>query len=347
MKQVETYAPPKENGKIMLNANELYCDLDEALRKEVLHELNKLSFHRYPDETSKELIEAYAKVMELDAACILAGNGSDEMLGFLIQYFLGKDKKLYTLQPDFSMYDYYAGMQETQVVKFVTDADGRFDVDAFIEQGREQRVDMILFSNPNNPSGHALSNQELLKIVDAFPCIPVVIDEAYAEFAHDSMLKETSNYTNLYVTRTLSKAYGLAGVRLGFLIGNKAMMQTLRPHIVPYNISSVDQKIGAVVLRHASRYQPLIQSICEERDKLYQALANLQTITFYPSQANYLYGRSQRKQAMLKRLQEHGIVIRNYANDDSFRITIGSKEENACIKDLLVAFDKEDTYEIG
>ena len=89
------------------------------------------------------------------------------------------------------------------------------------------------------------------------------------------------------------------------MIGNKAMMQTLRPHIVPYNISSVDQKIGAVVLRHASRYQPLIQSICEERDKLYQALANLQTIT------------------------------------------IGSKEENACIKDLLVAFDKEDTYEIG
>ena len=97
MKQVETYAPPKENGKIMLNANELYCDLDEALRKEVLHELSKLSFHRYPDETSKELIEAYGKVMELDAACILAGNGSDEMLGFLIQYFLGKDKKLYTL----------------------------------------------------------------------------------------------------------------------------------------------------------------------------------------------------------------------------------------------------------
>lgn len=346
MKKVEAYTSTKQQGKIMLNANELYCDLDETLRKEVLNEISKLSFQRYPDETNKELIEAYAKVMELDAACILAGNGSDELLGFLIQYFLGKDKKLYTLQPDFSMYDYYAGMMEAQLIKFVCNADGSFDVDTFIEQGREQHVDMLLFSNPHNPSGHALTNQELLKIVEAFPCIPVIIDEAYAEFASESMLKETANYTNLYVTRTLSKAYGLAGVRLGFLIGNKTMIQSLRPHIVPYNISSVDQTIGTIVLQHASRYQPLIQTVCEERDKFYQALKSLRTITFYPSQANYLYGRSDYKQAMLHRLQEHGIVIRNYG-DDSFRITIGSKEENAFVKALLEAFDKEENHEIG
>ena len=339
MKEIEAYTAKKQ-GKIMLNANELYCNISQEILEEIQCEISKLSFNRYPDETNAMLIQAYAKVMELDENCILAGNGSDEMLGLMIGTFLGKGKTLYTLSPDFSMYDYYASMHEAELLKFPCEADGSFSIDAFIEQGREQQVDMILFSNPNNPTGHALCNHDLERIVEAFPTIPVIIDEAYGEFAKESMLTIFHRFPNLYVTRTLSKAYGLAGARLGFLISNQRNIKQLKGNVVPYNISSITQSVGTVVLRHASTYQPFIEEIKNARDELYERVKDLHQVTFYPSQANYLYGRSDKKALLIAFFEREGIIIRTYA-DDSFRITIGSKEENALVEQVLQTFEKE------
>lgn len=339
MKTIEAYTA-KKNGTMMLNANELYRNVSDVIVKELQEAIAAIPFHRYPDETSEELIQAYADVMKLSAQQILAGNGSDEMLGLMIGYFLGKDKKLFTLAPDFSMYDYYASMHESEVLKFPCEKDGSFSVTDFIAYGKAEKIHMVLFSNPNNPTGHTLSNNDLCKIVDAFPDIPVIIDEAYAEFAPDTMLTYIEQYQNLYVTRTLSKAYGLAGARLGFLISSKANISALRPYIVPYNISSITQKIGTIVLSHASDYTPFVAAIIEERERLYNVYKGLKTITFYPSNANYLYGRSTRKEAFISYLEKQGIIIRSY-KDDSFRITIGSKEENDIVQQCIFAFEME------
>lgn len=339
MKTIEAYTA-KKNGTMMLNANELYRNVSDVIVKELQEAIAAIPFHRYPDETSEELIQAYADVMKLSAQQILAGNGSDEMLGLMIGYFLGKDKKLFTLAPDFSMYDYYASMHESEVLKFPCEKDGSFSVIDFIAYGKAEKIHMVLFSNPNNPTGHTLSNNDLCKIVDAFPDIPVIIDEAYAEFAPDTMLTYIEQYQNLYVTRTLSKAYGLAGARLGFLISSKANISALRPYIVPYNISSITQKIGTIVLSHASDYTPFVAAIIEERERLYNVYKGLKTITFYPSNANYLYGRSTRKEAFISYLEKQGIIIRSY-KDDSFRITIGSKEENDIVQQCIFAFEME------
>lgn len=339
MKEVETYTA-KQTGKIMLNANELYQDVSGSIKKEIMEELMKVPFHRYPDECNQALIEAYRKVIDIPCENIMAGNGSDEMLGLMIGYFLGKDKTLYTLTPDFSMYDYYTSMQEANILKFECEEDGSFNILDFIEHGRRNNVHMILFSNPNNPTGHYLDNASLKEIVEAFPTIPVIIDEAYSEFAKESMVSYIEQYPNLYVTRTLSKAYGLAGVRLGFLMGNSTNMKKLSTKGVPYNISSIDQKIGEVVLRYAQDYQETLKETIAQRDAFYERVKTLKHVTFYPSQANYVYGRSKHKEALLKTLEDAGIIIRTYAND-TFRVTIGSKEENAHVLQLLMAFDKE------
>lgn len=339
MKTIEAYTA-KKNGTMMLNANELYRNLSDDIVMEIQEAIATIPFHRYPDEASEELIQAYADVMKLSSQQILAGNGSDEMLGLMIGYFLGKDKKLFTLAPDFSMYDYYASMHESEVLKFPCEKDGSFKIDDFIAYGKAKNIHMVLFSNPNNPTGHTLTNKDLCKIVEAFSDIPVIIDEAYAEFAPESMLTYLEQYHNLYVTRTLSKAYGLAGARLGFLISNKANISEIRPYIVPYNISSIAQKIGTIVLSHADEYAPFVAEIKQERDQLYNAYKGLKTITFYPSNANYLYGRSERKEELITYLEQRGIIIRKY-NDDSFRITVGSKEENEILKQCIFAFDKE------
>lgn len=342
MKEVETYSA-KQNGNILLNANELYCNLSTAIRQEIAEAITQLPFHRYPDETSSELIAAYSKVKGITPDHILAGNGSDEMLGLLIGCFLGKGKKLLTLRPDFSMYDYYASMHESEIVKYPCGEDGSFEIDAFIEYGREQQVDMILFSNPNNPIGHFVSNKQLCRIVEAFPRIPVIIDEAYGEFAKESMLEKLDAYDNLYVTRTLSKAYGLAGARLGFVLSNPSAISALRTNMVPYNISSITQTIGRIVLAHSEEAEPLIEEIILERELFYLKVKRFTQVTFYPSQANYLYGRSERKQELLAKLAEAGIVIRDYAGQDSFRITIGSHEENKMVLSVIRAFEKEVT----
>lgn len=339
MKEIETYTA-KKNGTIMLNANELYCNITDEIQQEFVEALSKLSFNRYPDETNAQLIQAYANVMNLESTQILAGNGSDEMLGLLIGTFLGKGKRLYTLAPDFSMYDYYASMYEADIEKYACDEDGGFDIYEFIEHGRECNVDMILFSNPNNPTGHTLCNLELEKITAAFPSIPVIIDEAYAEFSEETMLDMLDIYPNLYVTRTLSKAYGLAGARLGFLISNTHNIAKLRPNVVPYNISSITQCIGTIVLSHADAYHDIITQVKKERDALYERVKAFNRITFYPSGANYLYGRSEQKTALLQALEEKGIIIRTY-QDDTFRITISSPEDNEQVYQILHNVDKE------
>lgn len=339
MKTVDAYSA-KKKGAIMLNANELYQTISADIQQEIIEEVKGIDFHRYPDETNMELCTAYATHMHLDSQQLLAGNGSDEMLGLMIGYFLGKDKKLFTLAPDFSMYDYYASMHEASVIKYPCREDGSFDIDDFIETGRRQTIHMILFSNPNNPTGHALCTKELCKIIEAFPSIPVIIDEAYAEFAQDSMLSKLDCYPNLYVTRTLSKAYGLAGMRLGFLLSSLPNIKKLRPMMVPYNISSITQKVGVVVLRHATAYTNVINEIIVARDALYEQVKDFTKMTMYPSKANYLYGRSPYKKELLEAFEQHGVIIRTYA-DDSFRITIGAKEENDIVCDILTSFEKE------
>lgn len=342
MKEIASYSAQKQEG-ILLNANELYQNLDEQILKEIQESIPAIAFHRYPDIENKELIQAYAKVIEVDAQHILAGNGSDEMLGLLIGYFLGKDKKLYTLDPDFSMYDYYASMHEAQIVKFPCAQDGSFSVAEFIEKGREQQVDMILFSNPNNPTGHALSTLEVEEIVMAFPSVPVIIDEAYGEFAQTSMLSKLADYQNLYVTRTLSKAYGLAGARLGFLLSNEKNIAALKPFVVPYNISVIASKVGVITLQYAQMFQPLIQQTIQLRDQLYEKIKGFSRVNFYPSQANYLYGTCEEKQQLLALFEKQQVIIRDYEGKNSFRITIGSVEQTALVLDILTAFEKEET----
>lgn len=340
MKEVQSYQA-KQIGNVMLNANELSCNVSEDIRKEIQAIIPSIAFNRYPDADNEELIQAYAKVMNLDFDRILAGNGSDEMLGLMIGYFLGKDKVLFTLQPDFSMYDYYATMHEASIEKFPCGVDGSFDVQAFIEEGKAKRANMILFSNPNNPTGHILTKTEVQAILTAFPAIPVIVDEAYGEFAQESMVDAVDQYPNLYVTRTLSKAYGLAGARLGFLISNKANIATLKPNVVPYNINTISQKVGVIVLQHASEFQQMVQDTIAKRDAFYDRVKSLKGITCYPSHANYVFARSQNKAVYLKAFEEKGIVIRDYAKDDSLRITIGSEEENALVLEVLTQLEED------
>lgn len=338
MKKIDGYQTMETEG-ILLNANESYKNISNDIIKEIQEEMGHLMFNRYPEDSNQKLVEAYAKYIKKDPACIMAGNGSDEMLGTMIGLTMKEGKKLFTLSLDFSMYDYYASMHNGTMLKYPLGVEECFDVDDFIAMGKENQVDLILFSNPNNPTGKVIAQKDLLKIVEAFPDIYVIIDEAYADFDDTTMLDYIDTYKNLLVTRTLSKAFALAGIRCGFLIGNQKTMEIIKPYKVPYNVNCMTQLVGSIVLKHSDEVLANIEEIKVARDALYAEYLKLgrNDIKLYPSKTNYLYGKATNKKSFMDALKSKNIVIRDYC-DDSFRITIGSKEQNQIILDVLRTF---------
>lgn len=342
MKNIQNYEPAKQEGKILLNANEKTTALPADILEEVLRELRHVDMNRYPDAEERELLQAYGRAAGLKAEQLLAGNGSDQMLGFMIGTFLGKDRVLYTFDPDFSMYDYYAGTYEAKVCKFDINEDGSLDIDAFIRCGRENNAGLVMFSNPNNPSGHCLSINEIGRILEGFADIPVVVDEAYIEFAdEESAVSLLADHANLYVTRTLSKAFGLAGVRVGFLISSAENMAALKSAFVPYTLNALSMKTASVVLRHMDRIRTFTEEIRSERKRMYDAVKNFSRARFIASQANFLYGSSADKERLLQLLKEKEVVIRDYAGTDRFRITVGTAAENDIVLSVLQTFEEE------
>lgn len=340
-KKIEAYSGQKQSG-ILLNANESSENLTPDIIQEIMHAVENTAFNRYPDTEQKELRQAYAKAMGLQTEQVLAGNGSDQMLGLLIGMFLGKGKSLYTYDPDFSMYDYYASSYEADVEKYTLPYDGSLNIESFIQHGREKKVSLVMFSNPNNPTGNCLSIEQIRKITAGFAPTPVVIDEAYFEFSDEtSALTLLADYDNLYVTRTLSKAYGLAGVRLGFLISSAANMAQIIPSSVPYALNRISMKIGAIVLSHADQIQEKIAETKKRRNEMYAKVKEFRSIQFYPSQANFLHGCCDHKEELLAMFAKENIAIRNYQGKNTFRITIGNAEENEKVWQVLKQYEEE------
>lgn len=330
---------------ILLNANESPYPFSKEILDEIKASLHTIPFHRYPQDDAYELRNAYASYLHLHPDQLIAGNGSDEMIGLLIALCITNGKKVYTLQPDFSMYDYYTEMQGGRMVTYSYGFHQAFDVEDFIQKGKQEQVDMILFSNPNNPSGRVIERASIKAILNAFPKIPVVIDEAYGEFSDQSMLEYLEEYPNLLVLRTMSKAFGMAALRCGFLIACKATMERIRPYKVPYNVNALTQYIATIVLHHQEEITNNVKTIIKERERMIGEIQSmdLEQFTIYPSHANYLYGISPRKQDFLQALKERHIVIRNYPNSDAFRISIGTQEENTQVLDIIqTVFKKEE-----
>ncbi len=339
MKVIESYSSPIQSG-ILLNANEVSENISDIIKEEIKKCIDTIDFNRYPDDSCKKLLEAYSKYIQVPSSQILCGNGSDQMLDLIMSKYLSKGKVLYTIAPDFGMYDYYATKFDATVLKYNCAEDGSFDVDDFIRYGLKHKVDMVIFSNPNNPTGHYLENKDVLKIVEAFKDIPFIDDEAYIEFAKESMMPYIGWYPNFFITRTLSKVFGLASIRTGFLIGSKENMEELRKIKVPYALNTLSQEIACIALQHIDIVQKRVQPIVERREAIVQM--DFKHIRMYPSSANYFMLRCSNLDRLKEMFEKEKIVIRTYANKDYVRITIGNAFENEKVVSILKQFEQEE-----
>jgi histidinol-phosphate aminotransferase len=294
------------------------------------------AYNRYPDPLQLKLKSKIASLKSVKPEQIFLGNGSDEAIDLLIRAFCepGKDSILIT-EPTYGMYSVCAGINNVAVKKVLLTSDFDLDLEA-IHAKRDATVKIIFLCSPNNPSGNALSKNKILNILQTSTCI-VVIDEAYIDFSDDPGFRsELSVYPNLVILQTLSKAWGLAGLRLGMAFANPQIIAVLNKIKYPYNINIATQQLVEVALENTEKVNEHIAIILSEREKFKQELVTIDCVEhIYPSDANFLLVKVDQAKAIYTYLINQGIIVRDRSSvvlcDHCLRITIGTPEENKIV----------------
>ena len=338
LRNLEPYQPITGQFPVRLDANESFLSLPDEIRHEIGVLVSRIDFNRYPDPYAVELCQKFGKHFQVPPDLVVAANGSDELLFLLTTCFADAGDKLMVVKPDFSMYQVYAELAGMEVEVFNKDNNLSIGVDDLIAAAKEKNIQMLIFSNPCNPSSLVENRNDVLKIVSALEDVLVVVDEAYMEFADDSVLREIENYPNLLVLKTFSKAFGLAAARLGFAVSNKTIINALKAAKSPYNVNTMSQVVGCILLDHPAYLEECQLLIKESRDYLFgmlQAMAGSQPQikSIQNTRSNFVYMEVEDAAGIYKALQQQGIAIRLMGNH--LRICAGSEEENAAVLKAL------------
>lgn len=335
------YEPVSGTYKIRLDANESCFNLPAEIMEQLHLALGSLDFNRYPDPNAQELCTAFAGYYGIDAGCVTAGNGSDELISIIMNAFLMKGDTLVTVEPDFSMYRFYASLSEVNCVQ-VQKADGlTIDIDEVIRIVQKTGARAVIFSNPCNPTSKALCYDEVRKLLKGTDAL-VVLDEAYMDFWEQSLLYEVNDYDNLLILRTASKAVGAAALRLGFAVSNRVITRALRAVKSPYNVNSFSQAAGAVLYKNRDYLSNVKKTIVSLRKALYNGLIELSQdfpdrFALVGGSTNFVFIKTQEAKGIFEYLLQNGIAVRLMGG--YLRVTAGTQEENEVfLKTLRVYF---------
>lgn len=298
------------------------------------------NFNRYPDPLQMEVKENLSKIKGVPSQNIFLGNGSDEAIDLLYRIFCepGRDNTI-TFPPTYGMYQVSAEINDVKVKKINLTKEYQLDIDA-IENAIDPFTKLIFICSPNNPTGNSINRTDVEIILNNFNGI-VVIDEAYINYAKQkSFIAELTEYPNLVVMQTLSKAWGLAGLRLGMAFASKPVIDLMNKVKYPYNINTATQLLVLDALNNIEWVNEHISVTVNEREKLKTDLLSLSnTEAVYPSDANFLLVKIKDARKIYEQLCEKGIIVRDRSKvvlcDDCLRITIGTPDENSKLIDSL------------
>ena len=338
IRDLKPYDPISGYYPIRLDANESFLDISNSMVSKILEASAFTSYNRYPDSLAADLCRSFAAYYKVKPDCVTAGNGSDELISVIYNAFLMKGDAMMTVSPDFSMYRFYASIVEAKCIEYQKKADLTIDVDELIAAAKKHDVKMIVFSNPCNPTSLGLEKTEVRRLIASVNAL-VVVDEAYMDFWNDSLLEEVENYDNLIILRTCSKAFAMAGIRLGFAVASSGLTNALKAVKSPYNVNSLTQKIGCVILNEREFIRSSIAEIIASKDMLYSEMKRIESshseeMHVYQSVTNFAYIQMKDAKKMYDVLLNAGIAVRFMG--DSLRITAGKTEENT---EVVKAFE--------
>ena len=339
IKNLEPYEPISGTYQIRLDANECPVNLPDEVRREFAARLQEIAFNRYPDPMAGRLVDSFAEYYNIKPTLVTAGNGSDELIFLVESAFMQKGDKMLVVSPDFSMYNFYSSICEVQSASFLKGDSLEIDVDALIRTINRDKIDLVIFSNPCNPTGKGITRAEAEKLVSSVEAL-VILDEAYMDFWTESLLDKIEDYSNLIIFRTASKLVGAAALRLGFAVANPAISKAIKAVKSPYNVNSVSQAFGEVIYRQKETLKNRQKMIVNNKEMLYNGLVELcgarNDCTVYSSVANFVFMKTSCSREIWEYLKGRSIVVRLMG--EYLRITAGTKDEVEAVLDALQAY---------
>ncbi len=309
-------------------------DIDYSIKLDANEGIDwKEGLNRYPDNQAVKLIKALSYMTGKKENELIAGNGSSELIELILKTFLEPEEYVVSIDPTFSMYKIFTTIYNGKYEGYKLVDNRYFDTEGFIKFINETKAKIVMLSNPNNPTGSFIEKESIEKILIESDAI-VVIDEAYIEFAKDSVIDMINDYENLIVLRTFSKAYAVAGIRLGYLAANESIVKYIKRVKSPYNLNVISQEIGLKALENIDGVNKNIELIKEEREKVWKVLDKL-GLNPIPSHANFILFQGDDK--LNDYLKSFGILIREFGGDlkGYIRMTIGTQEENEMVVEKI------------
>ncbi len=327
------YGAPQLDVPVRLNTNEMPFPPPPAFYEHLAKRIASLDLHRYPDRRATALRTALGERFGLPPERVWAANGSNEVLLQLFQAYGGPGRSLLLTSPGYSAHPLIATVSGTATRSVALDGDFVLTPSAAAAAVVEHRPWMICIASPNNPTGRPVDEETVRALHDAGDAL-LVVDEAYIEFAGDtgaSAVRLLDDLPRLVVCRTFSKAWRLAGVRLGYLLAHEWVIDDLRRVRLPYHLDAMTQEAGLVALETVDDSAASVAQISSERERIYRALSETPGVQVWPSVANFLLFRTD-VEDLFDRLLQHGVLIRDFSDKPGLgrclRVSVGTPAQN-------------------
>ena len=330
--KMPSYDGTERDYRIKVNANECNMNLPPLVEERVISRLSRVAFNRYPNYEYDSLREQIAQNFSVDIEQILLGGGSSEIIEKLFYAFGGsQSNKIVYPQPSFSMYKIYAKAAEAQPIPFDLDENYDLNVDKFIATVKSEGANLAVICNPNNPTGNALTVDAIEEIAKNIDCA-FLVDEAYVEFYGRSSVNLIKKYPHLIVARTLSKAYGLAGARVGYMIANREVTKMIEKTYMPYHMNTLSLATADIVYQMRDEFVPRIQMMVAERKRMSEQLKTLDGVKVFDSNTNFVLIHYDKAVELNEYLESLNIGVRSFGSaprlENCLRISMGIRQEN-------------------
>jgi histidinol-phosphate aminotransferase len=340
VRALRAYSLSPHRASVKLNQNENPWDAPDRIKEEVLRRFASRKWSRYPDFVPVSLHERLAEFATWKPDGIIAGNGSNELIQALLMVAIGPQKLVLISEPTFALYRQVATVLGGEVESVSLTSSLKYDAAALLKTIEERQPDVTIICSPNNPTGCVIDESDLRALLRITRGL-VVIDEAYHEFAQQSVVPLLNEHDNLIVLRTFSKAMAFAALRIGYLLAAPDLVREIRKAVLPYNLNAFSQIAAEVAVEnYESEVRPIVIRIISERDRVFAELSQMEGLGPVASKGNFMVVKSKTSpKQIFEKLLSRDVLIRDVSGypmlSEYFRISVGTPEENERLLNAL------------
>jgi histidinol-phosphate aminotransferase len=340
--EVKTILGQKNQEKIVkMNLNENFAMPTETIQELLLDVCRSIDVRAYPPPRGSLAAKAISSFLGFSESEVSVANGADEIMDLLMKVFVRKGSKVMIVEPSFPMYTFFAQLYGGSTVPILLKPDFSLDVDSILNKA-DKGTRLLFVCSPNNPTGNQFREANIKKLLQEFKGV-VVVDEAYVDFAQGSVLNWVRKYDNLAVLRSFSKAFGLAGLRLGYLVSNESIVEYVQRVVGPFNVNSVTQQTIALALQKWNYFERQIKYVVDEREWLMKKLKQIDGVNPYPSDANFILFKVTKSNltsaTVTERMENRNVLVKDRGHlpllENCVRVTVGTRNMNRAFLSAL------------